>query len=64
MTEARAFVLVTLGGVLAVVSARFGLDALGATHEQIASAWGICLALTGVAGGLVASHYASPGKHR
>jgi hypothetical protein len=64
MSETRAFMLVALGGVVAMAAARFGLGALGASHEQIAAAWGVCLAGTGLVGGFVASHFASPDDHR
>jgi lipid-binding SYLF domain-containing protein len=64
MTEFRVMALVTLGGVLAVVAARFGLGALGASDEQIAAAWGVCLVVTGFVGSFIFNRYTSPSKRR
>jgi hypothetical protein len=64
VSEIRAFLFVLLGGIAAVVAVRFALPPLGATDEQIAAAWGVCLAVIAVVGGLVASHYTSPPDRR
>lgn len=63
MTENTALLLILIGALAAIVAVRFGLAALGASHEQIAAAWVVCIAITGLVGGFVMSEY-SRSKNR
>ncbi len=64
MNEIRALALVALGGVLALPAILFGLGAVGATNQQIASAWVISMVITGAVGSFVFMHYNSPPDDR
>jgi general stress protein CsbA len=64
MTENTALLLILVVALAAIVAIRFGLAALGASHEQIAAAWTVCIGITGLVGGFVFSEYSRSNKRR